>query len=809
MTRTQRHRKAAPCKARLRLEILEDRCVPAGYLQTNLVSDVPGLAINLDPNLKNPWGLVASPSSPWWVSDNNAGVSTLYNGAGQPFPIASPLVVTIPTASGPGTLGSPSGVVFNGSKTDFIVSQGKKSGPAAFIFATEDGLIAAWSPAVDRTNAIVEATVPGAMYEGLTSLTTGLGTFLLAANQNGGIDVFDSKFNLIHTANDTKVPAGFAPYGIQNINGKIYVTYADPNASPSAVGNGLVDVFDPLTGNFHRLITGGHLNLPWGMVIAPSDFGQFSGDLLVGNVADGHIDAYNPRTGRFLGQLRTSDGKLFTEPGLWSLKFGNGSVAGDPDTLFFTAGINNYADGLLGSLQVPRHPAPVEPTNETIIPHLPPSPTLVVSTNSPSGDQNPYGIAYVPQFFPPGGLLHPGDLLVSNFNNATNPDGTGNLQGTGRTIMRITPNGQTSVFFQGPPGIGLTTALGVLSSGFVLVGNVPTTDGTSDTIKNGSLIIIDRFGHEVANLTDSKLLRGPWDLTLNDLGNFAQVFVSNVLSGTVTRIDLVIPFNGTPTVLRKTQIASGYLHRPDQSALVIGPTGLAFDPSRDLLYVASTGDNAIFAIRNASERTSDAGKGRLVYKDDKHLHGPLGLLLAPNGNLITANGDAVNADPKQPSEIVEFTPKGQFVGQISLNPEFDAPFGIAFQFTEPGDEIEFAAVDDNTNTVHVWTLPVTTDEDFDDFRAAAHAAHVMSVHGSLAASKPGDLAFIGPLPVAGPAGGHMGALPPLRTAGMAPSNSALAVGMIPSLGSAMQLAGAGTGAEQAVLDRLFAELGTL
>jgi uncharacterized protein (TIGR03118 family) len=710
MIRTRRHRPPFRSTARLSLEVLEARCLlDAGFLQTNLVSDVPGLATSTDPNLKNPWGLAAGPGGPFWVSDNNAGVSTLYNGAGQPFPVFNPLVVTIPigSATPAGTKGTPTGIVFNGSKTDFVVSEGGNSGAAIFIFDTLDGTISGWSPGVSPTNAIrvVDNSASGASYTGLALANNGSGNFLYAANNSAGtIDVFNNTFKQVTLAGsfkDPNLPSGFAPYGIQLLHGKLYVSYAPQNFSP----NGLVDVFD-VNGHFlRRLVTGGKLDLPWGMAIAPHDFGQFSNALLVGNVGDGHINAYDPNSGAFRGQLEDTNGQPFTEPGLWSLKFGNDGLAGSSDSLFFTAGIDGYADGLVGSLTVPQHAVASHTIHESIIPHLPPSPTLFVFTNAPTGpdtgDQNPYGIAFVPPHFAQGGPLNPGDILVSNFNNAANS------QGMGRTIVRVTPNGQTSVFFQAPADIanvGLTTALGVLKRGFVLVGNVPTTDGTSNTVMAGSLMIIDKDGNLVQNLTDSALLNGPWDLTINDQGDRAQVFVSNVLSGTVTRIDLRIPPHSNPIVESETMIASGYAHRTDPSAVVVGPTGLAYDAKHDILYVASTADNEIFAISDAKDRKSDGGTGRLVVKDNTHLHGPLALLLAPNGDLITANGDAVNPDSKQPSEIVEFTPRGKFVGQISLNPGPDAGFGIALQFAAPDSQIRFAAVDDNTNTVHVWNI---------------------------------------------------------------------------------------------------------
>ena len=197
------------------------------------------------------------------------------------------------------------------------------------------------------------------------------------------------------------------------------------------------------------------------------------------------------------------------------------------------------------------------------MPNLPNGAFQTLTTVPPNGDLNPYGAAFVPFNFPAGGALNPGDLLVSNFNNSANQ------QGTGTTIVRITPSGSQSVFFQGPstPGqLGLTTALGVLGNGFVIVGSVPATydnNGNLLSVGQGSLLILDRNGNVVTTLTDSELLDGPWDLTINDQGALAQVFVSNVLSGEVTRIDLQVPLNGNPVVESMTEIASGYLARTD------------------------------------------------------------------------------------------------------------------------------------------------------------------------------------------------------------------------------------------------------
>jgi len=234
------------------------------------------------------------------------------------------------------------------------------------------------------------------------------------------------------------------------------------------------------------------------------------------------------------------------------------------------------------------------------------------------------------------------------------------------------------------------------------VGSVPTTDGTCATIGQTSLLIIDHSGSLHTTLTDPNLLDGPWDLSINDRGEHVEVFVSNVLSGTVTRINLRIPKNGNPIVEGMTQIASGYGHACNAAAVVVGPTGLAYDAAKDILYVASTSDNVIFAVPHAGRTAVDEGAGSLVYQDNTHRCGPLGLLLASNGDLITANGDAVNPDASQPSELVEFTPSGQFVAQFSVDPSQGAAFGLAVHVF--GNQTRFTAVDDATNVLDIWDL---------------------------------------------------------------------------------------------------------
>ncbi len=331
-------------------------------------------------------------------------------------------------------------------------------------------------------------------------------------------------------------------------------------------------------------------------------------------------------------------------------------------------------------------------------------PQLINSSTVPAnGDENPYGVAFVPAGFPSGGSIEPGDVLVANFNNSNN------IQGTGTTIVRLRPQGALAppgtadTFFTSRPELdGLSTALGVLRGGFVVVGNVPTTDGTFNTIRQGALQVIDRNGNWVQTLTDKSFLDGPWDLALADGGNEAHIFVSSVLNGTVSRLDVTVSQEGL-TVQHKGFLATGYTHVPNAAAVVLGPTGLALDPSTDTLYVASTADNAIYAIPNASFADAPVDRGELVFSDP-HLRGPLALRLAPNGHLLTANGDAVNIDPLHPSEIVEFTESGQFVREFNVDSSEGGAFGMD---TVSGSQapFNFALIDDVTNNLTVVQVP--------------------------------------------------------------------------------------------------------
>ena len=746
-------------RTRPRIEALEGRLVLSSsgntlYLQTNLVSDIQGMANFTDPNLKDPWGISFSATSPFWISDqasnfqnastgNSSPVSTLYSSSGSP----ESLIVNIPNqnnapadsaTNGPTGQVSTSAPGITTSSTDFQVV-GPNGGPsheASFIFANMDGSISAWAgknsgTPIANTTATIKANVAGASFTGLAiannpaaAVNGASGIQIYAADQNSGnIDVFNSKWQLTKTFSDpnfAKFPAGYTAFNVQNlsVNGTqtLFVTYTNQ----SIPSGGIVDEFTT-NGTFIKTLindpTGKWLDNPWGLTIAPQSFGKFGGDLLVGNNGgNGWINAFDPMNGHFQGVLTLGSGQPFSENNLWALTFGNGGSGGLANTLYFTAGPGG-TDGLFGSLQA----IPSLSARAPIVPKLPNGAFQTVTTVPANGDQNPYGVAFVPSGFPSGGTLSPGDILVSNFNNSANQ------QGTGTTIVDIKPNGAESLFFQGPsaPGqVGLTTALGILKSGFVIVGNVPATydsQGNLVSVGQGSLTILNSNGKVVTTISDNALLDGPWDLTINDQGSQAQVFVSNVLSGTVTRIDLKIPNGGNPIVESETQIASGYLHSPNSMALVVGPTGLAYNPKNGTLYVASTGDNEIFAIPNAVTRTSDDGKGSVVF-DNANLRGPLGLVLAPNGDLITANGDAVNADPTQPSELVEFTPGGKFVGEFSIDPILGSAFGLAV--TDVGGLLRLAAVDDTTNSLDVWTFKTNSRSSF--------ASHSSSASGSAA-----------------------------------------------------------------------------
>jgi len=325
------------------------------YSVHNLVSDGFVPADHSDSDLKNAWGLVFTPTSPAWVADNKTGVATLYNGLG----VKISLVVTIPPPAGGTPPSAPTGIVASGG-SDFVVSVGTLSGPSRFIFSTEDGTISGWAPNVEGTHAIlvVDNSASNAIYKGLALAGNGSARFLYATDfHNNKIDVFDSTFHpatLAGSFTDSNLPAGFAPFGIQNILGNLYVTYAkqDENAvdDVKGVGLGFVDVFDADGNLIRRLASRGKLNAPWGLALAPADFGRFSNMLLVGNFGDGRIHAYDLNTGNFRGQLRTAPGQPLVIDGLWALVFGNGVLNQPVNALFFTAGPGDEEHGIYGRI---------------------------------------------------------------------------------------------------------------------------------------------------------------------------------------------------------------------------------------------------------------------------------------------------------------------------------------------------------------------------------------------------------------------------------------------------------------------------
>ena len=313
------------------------------YVQHNLVSDGFLPADHTDSHLVNAWGLTSLPGSPWWVADNGTDVSTLYNADGTP----RSLVVDVPSA--------PTGAVSN-TGPSFVVG----GGPALFLFATEEGKILGWNMGLGTTAQVaVDRSGEDAVFKGLAIA----GDLLYATDfHNGRVDVFDGSFGQVETPGafvDPRIPAGYAPFGIQNVGGTIFVTYAKQNAERhddvAGQGHGFVDAFDTSGRLLGRVATRGQLNSPWGLATAPGSFGRFGGDLLVGNFGDGQITAFASRLdGRFepRGQLRTGNGQALAIDGLWSLQFGKGTTNNGPTTtLFFTAGPGGESHGLFGTIQ--------------------------------------------------------------------------------------------------------------------------------------------------------------------------------------------------------------------------------------------------------------------------------------------------------------------------------------------------------------------------------------------------------------------------------------------------------------------------
>jgi len=347
---------------------------PSAYSNTVLVADVAGTARTVDANLVNPWGVAFGPTTFAWAANNHSETATLYDGNGIPQPAGTPLTVALPPA---GTVTfDPTGVVFNTSTTDFVVTSGANSAAALFVFTGEGGMIAGWNPNVDAAHAVTTfADSGGAVYKGLALASNGGANFLYAADfHNGKVDVFDAHFAKQATSasrfafTDPTLPANYAPFGIQAINNgtggatQLYVSYAqqllpDKHDNADGAGLGIVDIYDTNGALVtHLIAAGGKLNAPWGLALAPADFGALSRTLLVGNFGDGVINAFDPASGAYVGTITDSHGMAIATPGLWGIAFGNDAHNQPHNTLFYAAGTNNEADGVYGRLDAGPNP---------------------------------------------------------------------------------------------------------------------------------------------------------------------------------------------------------------------------------------------------------------------------------------------------------------------------------------------------------------------------------------------------------------------------------------------------------------------
>jgi uncharacterized protein (TIGR03118 family) len=319
----------------------------SSYGQIDLVSNVPGLAAITDPNLVDPWGVAFTAASPFWISDNVTGLATLYTGT----PTINPTVVSVP--------GGPTGQVNNGNASAFVLSDSKS---ASFIFDTQAGTILAWNNGLG-TAAATEYTNPNpaASYTGLAIGTSGANTYLYAANQAGSIDVFNSSFAPVALAGnftDPSLPTDYVPYNIQLIGTELYVTYVIYDSSGNETPSGIVDIYNTDGTFVSRFSSSSLLDAPWGITLAPSTFGAFGGDILIGNFLNGEINAFDPVTGAYLGTLDGSNGQPIADPGLWALEFRTGGTGDNTNALYFTAGIDDETNGLFGEITLTPEPAP-------------------------------------------------------------------------------------------------------------------------------------------------------------------------------------------------------------------------------------------------------------------------------------------------------------------------------------------------------------------------------------------------------------------------------------------------------------------
>jgi uncharacterized protein (TIGR03118 family) len=405
-------------RARLSIEGLESRCLlDAGYAVTNLVSDIGGLAIHTDKDLVNPWGFAITPTGQFRVSGNGVGESILLTASG--IALGAPVIVPPPPGSPPGTVAAPDGSALN-TTSGFVISEDGRTAPATFLISTEDGTIAAFNPAVDKRHALIVADLSGsgAVFKTLTLASNGQGPVIFASDfHNDRVDMFDQKFNLVGSFTDPNPHAGFAPFGVHNLNGTIFVTFAkqdDPNNAHDDVegaGNGFIDEFTTSGTFIKRFATGSALqpggldvlNSPFGAAVAPAGFGQFGSTpnnpvLLIGNFGSSQISAFNLTTGAFLGQLSDARGhplvlnggiKETDLKGLWAIRFGNGQGGADANTLFFSAGINAEGDGLFGTVTAVSTPSTPRSNDLVSLANALHATTSPASTSRPGAESGP------------------------------------------------------------------------------------------------------------------------------------------------------------------------------------------------------------------------------------------------------------------------------------------------------------------------------------------------------------------------------------------------------------------------------------
>jgi uncharacterized protein (TIGR03118 family) len=453
------------------------------YVQSNLVSDVPGLAAVTDPNLVNPWGIAISGASPFWITDNGTGLSTVYNSAGA----IQSLVVTVPPPEGQSKTAAPTGIIAN-AVAGFLATG---TATAHFIFCTEDGTISAWntgSAAVLK----VDYSAANAVFKGLAAGVSGGSNFIYAADfHNGQVDAFNTNYAQVALPGsffDATLPAGYAPFGIQNISGQLFVTYAlqdsSKNYDVSGPGYGFVDKFDTSGNLLQRFSAQGALNAPWGVAAAPAGFGPFAGDILIGNFGDGRINAFDPQSGEWLGALNNAGGTPFSASGLWGITFGNGHSGGSAGSLYFAAGISGESEGLLGSL------APLYPSATNGITYLQSNLVSDISGLAAVTDSNlvnPWGIAF--SATSPFWIADNGTGLSTVYNS------TGAIQSLVVTIPP--PAGQTST--AAPSGAIANTAAGFLATGSATAHFIfCTEDGTISAWNTGSAAVL-KVDYSAAN----------------------------------------------------------------------------------------------------------------------------------------------------------------------------------------------------------------------------------------------------------------------------------------------------------------------